>query len=193
MACHWGCAFCELRSYFDAQREVDRRFVYIDPRPDRTTTERHGDVQPIGFFSAIFGSLSTIPREQPIRDNLETLEQQSREALRLREIVNRLRPEVEAAVDRVFGRTLFLDRPTPKRLEAWRQRAQQAAAQQGYDPDIFMLDPTGHTVTRKGEPLDLTPLEFDLLVCLARKPWWKISSPGPRPPKSPPMRPSRAK
>ena len=34
-----------------------------------------------------------------------------------------------------------------------------------------MLDPAGHTVTRKGEPIDLTPLEFDLLVCLASKPW----------------------
>jgi two-component system response regulator MtrA len=26
-------------------------------------------------------------------------------------------------------------------------------------------------VTRAGEPIPLTPLEFDLLVCLARKPW----------------------
>ena len=26
-------------------------------------------------------------------------------------------------------------------------------------------------VTRDGEPINLTPLEFDLLVCLARKPW----------------------
>ncbi|MCV0383398.1 MAG: patatin-like protein [Erythrobacter sp.] len=116
-----------------AQREVDRRFIYIDPRPDRTTALRERDVEPVGFFGAIFGSLSTIPREQPIRDNLETLEQQSREALRLREIVNRLRPEVEGAVEKLFGFTLFLDRPTPKRLNGWRQRAQQAAAEQaGY-------------------------------------------------------------
>ena len=28
----------------------------------------------------------------------------------------------------MFGRTLFLDRPTPPRLKAWRQKAQQAAA-----------------------------------------------------------------
>ena len=33
------------------------------------------------------------------------------------------------------------------------------------------IDPAGHTVTRDGEPVNLTPLEFDLLVCLARKPW----------------------
>jgi two-component system, OmpR family, response regulator MtrA len=34
----------------------------------------------------------------------------------------------------------------------------------------IVLDPTGHTVTRKGEPLELTPLEFDLLACLLGSP-----------------------
>jgi two-component system response regulator MtrA len=33
------------------------------------------------------------------------------------------------------------------------------------------IDVAGHNVTRDGEPIALTPLEFDLLVCLARKPW----------------------
>jgi two-component system response regulator MtrA len=32
------------------------------------------------------------------------------------------------------------------------------------------IDVPGHSVTRKGEPIALTPLEFDLLVALARKP-----------------------
>jgi len=33
------------------------------------------------------------------------------------------------------------------------------------------IDVAGHAVTRDGQPVSLTPLEFDLLVCLARKPW----------------------
>jgi two-component system response regulator MtrA len=33
------------------------------------------------------------------------------------------------------------------------------------------IDVAGHQVTRAGEQIALTPLEFDLLVCLARKPW----------------------
>jgi two-component system response regulator MtrA len=33
------------------------------------------------------------------------------------------------------------------------------------------IDVAGHSVTRAGVPVALTPLEFDLLVCLARKPW----------------------
>jgi two-component system response regulator MtrA len=34
----------------------------------------------------------------------------------------------------------------------------------------LVIDVPGHTVTREGTPISLTPLEFDLLVCLARKP-----------------------
>lgn len=37
------------------------------------------------------------------------------------------------------------------------------------------IDVTGHRVTRDGNPILLTPLEFDLLVALARKPWQVFS------------------
>ncbi|MEM6494017.1 MAG: patatin-like protein [Pseudomonadota bacterium] len=111
-----------------SQREVDRRFVYIDPRPDRVGSQGESDGEPIGFFGAIFGSLSTIPREQPIRDDLERIEQQSRDAWRLRCIVQSLRPDIDRAVERLFGYTFFLDKPTPRRLSNWRHKAQQAAA-----------------------------------------------------------------
>ncbi len=111
-----------------AQREVDRRFVYIDPRPDRVKAYDEQSDQPVGFFQAIFGSLSTLPREQPIRDNLERLEEQSRDAERLGQIVLGLRPEVDQAVEKLFGRTLFLDSPSPRRLNNWRSKAQNAAA-----------------------------------------------------------------
>lgn len=112
-----------------ATREVDRRFVYIDPHPDY----RLGDVRTtreIGFFNAIFGALSSIPREQPIRDDLENIARHSAQAIRIRGIVDALRPEVEATIDRLLGRTLFLDRPNADRLTKWRRRAQQAAAEQ---------------------------------------------------------------
>ena len=33
------------------------------------------------------------------------------------------------------------------------------------------IDVAGHEVTRDGRAISLTPLEFDLLLCLARKPW----------------------
>ncbi len=116
-----------------AQREVDRRFVYIDPRPDRFGARREDIERPVGFFEAIFGSVSIIPREQPIRDNLEVLEQQTRDAERLQRMVSGMRPDIDAAVEKLFGMTFFLDKPTPKRLHSWRAKAQQAAAERaGY-------------------------------------------------------------
>ena len=35
----------------------------------------------------------------------------------------------------------------------------------------LQIDVAGHSVKRDGEPIALTPLEFDLLAALARKPW----------------------
>ncbi|HSM53547.1 MAG TPA: patatin-like protein [Erythrobacter sp.] len=112
-----------------SHREVDRRFVYIDPRPDRVAVMNDPDPKPVGFFSALFGSISILPREQPIRDNLEHLQRQSRDAARLQQTLAGLRPEVDREVEKLFGWTFFLDRPTPKRLHAWRAKAQQAAAE----------------------------------------------------------------
>ncbi len=116
-----------------AQREVDRRFVYIDPRPERIGRRAQERGEDVGFFKAIVGSVSAIPREQPIRDNLEQIQSLSREAERLQQIAAALRPEIERTVAKLFGRTFFMNRPTPKRLAAWRAKAQQAAAEQaGY-------------------------------------------------------------
>lgn len=116
-----------------AVREVERRFAYIDPRPDRYVRDEKKVHGPVGFFENIFGSISTLPREQPIRDNLESISEQSRHAARLQQMIAKMRPEVEAAVEKLFDRTVFFDRPTPRRLANWRGKAQQAAAAQaGY-------------------------------------------------------------
>lgn len=132
----FGKAFDALSGRI-SQREVDRRFVYIEPRPNKNAERRQAidesSATPVGWFGAIFGSLSTIPREQPIRDDLEKIERQSKDAERLRRIIMGLRPEIDRTVERLFGRTFFLNNPTPKRLASWRARAQQAAAEQsGY-------------------------------------------------------------
>ena len=58
-------------------------------------------------------------------------------------------------VARVRARLRRSDEPGPERLKIG---------------DIE-IDVTGHAVTRDGERISLTPLEFDLLVELARKPW----------------------
>jgi patatin-related protein len=136
-------AIAALRSR-PSRREVDRRFVYIDPKPLQKSIRltRSGEPQePVegepsplpGFFRTIFGSMSDIPREQPIRDNLEAIEERSRRIRRMRRITEALRVQIEQDVEAAIGGTLFLNRPTPARLSAWRGKAQvRAAAAAGY-------------------------------------------------------------
>ena len=117
-----------------ARREVDRRFVYIDPKPGKRSIRLlKGEAELPGFFATIFGALSDIPREQPIRDNLEAIEARSERIRRMAAIIRAIRPEVEETIEALFGRTFFLDNPTAARLAAWRDKAQAAAARQaGY-------------------------------------------------------------
>lgn len=116
-----------------ARRQVDRRFVFIDPTPGHRLSLYGEAAASPGFFHTILGALSELPRQQPIRDNLEAIGARSRRIERMLAIVERIRAEVEGQVESLFGYTLFLDYPTAKRLSAWRGRAQiAAAAKAGY-------------------------------------------------------------
>ncbi|WP_288412999.1 patatin-like protein [uncultured Sphingomonas sp.] len=123
-----------------ARRQIDRRFVYLDPAPNHKFgfgTESKG---PPTFFQTILGALSELPRKQPIRDNLDAIQRRSERIERMLAIVERLRAGVEAEVEQLFGYTLFLDWPTPSRLAGWRQRAQvQAAKRAGYGHAAYGL------------------------------------------------------
>jgi two-component system, OmpR family, response regulator MtrA len=62
----------------------------------------------------------------------------------------------------------------PKELVARiraRMRRYDEPAPESLQIGDLSIDVAGHTVKRDGTSLNLTPLEFDLLVCLARKPW----------------------
>ena len=125
----FGAALRALRGR-PAQREVDRRFVYIDPRPDSRNAPLADPDQPISFFGTILGSLSSIPRKQPIRDNLERIDEQSRNTEKIRRIIMGMRSDIDRTVEKLFGRTFFLNRPNTKRLGIWRAKSQQAAIDQ---------------------------------------------------------------
>lgn len=131
-----------------ARREIDRRFVYIDPKPDYRSISfgKPGEAgegearRPPGFFSTILGALSEIPREQPIRDSVEAIENMSRRIRRMQRVVDAMKVEVEEQVAALFGTTFFLNTPTPARLDRWRAKAQaEAAARAG-----FAYAPYGH-------------------------------------------------
>lgn len=111
-----------------ARRQVDRRFVFIDPFPNARFDFYGPASDNPGFFQTLIGALSELPREQPIRDNLEAITRRSDRIERMLAIVAEIRAEVETQVEALFGYTLWLDYPTPKRLSAWRRRSQVAAA-----------------------------------------------------------------
>ena len=113
-----------------SRREVDRRFVYIDPKPGMRSVRltKKGKAELPGFFATIFGAMSDIPREQPIRDSLEAIEGRSSRIRRMQRIIDALRPDVESAIEVMFGRTFFLNNPTAARLKTWRNKAQERAA-----------------------------------------------------------------
>ena len=57
------------------------------------------------------------------------------------------------------------------RIRARLRRSRGAGARAARRSATSSIDVAGHAVKRDGEPIALTPLEFDLLVALARKPW----------------------
>jgi len=62
----------------------------------------------------------------------------------------------------------------PKELVArvrTRLRRNDPPSQESLTIGDLQIDVAGHSVKRDGVPISLTPLEFDLLAALARKPW----------------------
>jgi two-component system response regulator MtrA len=82
---------------------------------------------------------------------------------------------VDVVVGLESGADDYIVKPfKPKELVARvraRVRRNDVANDEGLTIGDVSIDVAGHSVTRDGEPINLTPLEFDLLVCLARKPW----------------------
>ena len=121
-----------------AKRQVDRRFIYIDPSPGLKFSLGRGAETP-GWFQTILGAISELPRQQPIRDNLEAIAARSAHTERLRGIVGAIRPTVAAEVRALFGDTLTTERPTGRRLAAWRRRSHtRAVAAAGYAHTAYL-------------------------------------------------------
>jgi patatin-related protein len=117
----------EALGHHRAHREVDRRFVYVDPRPGMHA-ERTADGRLPGFFATILRSLADIPRQQPINDSLATIEALSARVRRLRAVTEGMALQVEAAIEAAVGRRFFLFAITPDRLAEWRSKAHTEAA-----------------------------------------------------------------
>ena len=113
-----------------AHREVDRRFVYIDPKPGMGDVADTVARREPGFFTTMFRAMADIPREQPISDSLERINGVSAKIRRLKSVTDAMTPAVDEAILRAVGRRFFLMQVTPERLSKARSRIQSLAARE---------------------------------------------------------------
>ena len=90
-------------------------------------------------------------------------------------VVSALAEESDVVVGLESGADDYIVKPfKPKelvaRIRARLRRSEEPAPEQLAIGDL-VIDVAGHSVKREGQSIALTPLEFDLLVALARKPW----------------------
>lgn len=115
-----------------AHREVDRRIIFVDPRPEEDGEGAKFEKPVPSFFRTILSSLAEIPRDEPILGDLQDIEEQNREARRFETVMKRIEVDVAALIDRILvlepGKAV-----STAMLASWRERAhEQAHAEAGF-------------------------------------------------------------
>lgn len=112
-----------------AHRETDRRLVYLDPSPE---PDRESDHEMPGFFTTILGALASIPRHQPIRDDLDWIAQFNKKVHLHQEVADGVRAQILAAIGSTLDSTLETA-PTAALIASWGREANtRAAVDAGY-------------------------------------------------------------
>ncbi|MCG2841635.1 patatin-like protein [Sandaracinobacter sp. RS1-74] len=142
-----------------SHREVDRRFVYIDPTPGTDGPMAAFDKREPGFFTAMLRAMADIPRAQPIRDSLESIARLSERSRRMRAVTDAMTTAVDEAILRAVGARFFLLPVSPERLAKARSRIHsQAAREAGFAFGAYaqlklqaVLDEAADIVARSGD------------------------------------------
>jgi patatin-related protein len=108
-----------------AQREVDRRLVYIDPIPE--SAQAGGDGRMPGFFSTLRSALSDIPRNEPIANELDWITEFNNRVRRRRAIIDAARPHVTELVSEILPQSLA-GALAAEQVGLWREAASSRAA-----------------------------------------------------------------
>jgi patatin-related protein len=108
-----------------AYRQVDRRLVYIDPDPVQPAPPPSGRAP--GFFAALKGALSDLPRNEPIADELELVADFNERVRRLRATIDSARPQIARLVSDVAQSSID-GALELEGIRAWREAANERAA-----------------------------------------------------------------
>lgn len=110
-----------------AYRQVDRRLVYIDPQPLRPAPPQTGRLP--GFFRVLKGSLSDIPRNEPIADELIWVSQFNEQVRHLRGVIDATQPQITRLVKESAPQNL--DAPLSEmEIRLWRMQASERAVRE---------------------------------------------------------------
>lgn len=127
-----------------ASVEVDRRLLYIEPDPSESALDLPTG-EPPGWLGTIWGSVATIPRQEPILDDLLALGERNETVGRIRDIIetgfDTIREEVTRLVASELGWKLDDPpaEPTSEELVGWRSRlADRAAADAGFSYATYL-------------------------------------------------------
>lgn len=145
-----------------AHREVNRRIIFVDPRPDAepdehytaksatksgqepsAKTEHSADKDP-GFFQTILSSLAEIPRTEPILGNLQAIEEQNRQTRRLESVLEKVEKDVAQLVSRIIALEAGQHVSTTM-LATWREKAhEEAHARAGFSYGAYVEGKRAH-------------------------------------------------
>ena len=113
-----------------AATEVDRRLIFIEPDPGDDSAPASGG-EPPGLWRTVFAGYASIPRREPILDDLLRLHARNDVVLRIRDVIEanftNVSNEVTAVLDDELG--VVPDHPTSEDLVAFRQRVEDRALQ----------------------------------------------------------------
>ena len=113
-----------------AYRQVDRRLVYIDPDPEHAGNK--GPRRAPSMLRTLKGALSDIPRNEPIRDELDWINGFNVRVGRLKTVLQSAMPRIDEMVGEVIGKGA-MSQSDVEHIGEWRAAAGRlAAARSGF-------------------------------------------------------------
>ena len=110
-----------------ANREVVRRLIYVDPDPDPGDGAERAGQRPPGMFRTIVGAAVEIPGNEPVRGELERLDEINRKVRMLSRVVDMARPGINRHVADIISRAGDPQEDPLLRIARWRAEANELA------------------------------------------------------------------
>ncbi len=110
-----------------AYRDVDRRLIFIDAKPESIRSGPHTDLP--NFFSTIKEALSDLPSEQPIANELNWVTNLNTQVRSIKSIIDDARPHVSELVGDVLNKPLH-GPFTVDDVQGWREQVNARVARE---------------------------------------------------------------